>query len=459
MNLLRQFFFLVVLPCCFVFAEQENCVKTLQDSFRGVDFYTGTGIKDVSGTYSLNDTAGIGVRFDDFKCIVSCSSDKSVRCGLSFHVPRRCFRYDTTFFAGNLRFSGALSRLKHPWFSSSSVMKSCSLLSPGIEPALPSFTSVKKPVSCALKCLSPSFSFFLPSFDIAVSEDGELYVSAFKRFNFQNLLRLSLSCTKASFRYGVQPSKSWFYKKRPFKTNAYSSGDFECGIAVLDVFKSFSAIGFSESPFDGLSGSGFWGRSENQISLNGFSFRFSIFKDFDRALILPGGKTMNIHSQYLINPKISFDSENAAFKLGILLEQEEKEQQNGKIKEEMVSYSLKLGSSFSIFRCKVAAEFSNNFCTDRTSVSEKVNVRFSYKGNRLVSTSSLSALLQDSKRTYTVKETFQPAYGIISSIYIGGTRTYESSVYKNGTFFTGVTLTHMGSHLNWQGKINFKSTF
>ncbi len=335
--------------------------------FAQIEFYSGNTfklpLKESKDNYEFkSSTDGIKFSIKNLTSICVASKDEfydiqQYRYGIKYLVRLPIIKAE--FLAGSLTYSQGISRLKKPSFTIPSALTLASILSPGIAPSLPSWTSAKTNNSVAVSLSPSSKKSCLPSIQLAYNEDEEIYASIYKRFSLPFVPSSSISFSGGVFDMERKNSTSWFQSKRYFSQEKRYAFESELNL-LFSHFRFSCASGIHESPFGGVNN---WIRLQNSILAKDFVLH-SFFYSADPNLITVNSSEPRTKYQLCINPQYTFYFNKNSLRLGALSAVTEKLLSDDETKA-YCEYSNKVALSFLCKKCK----FETN-CTINKSTQE-----------------------------------------------------------------------------------------
>ncbi len=449
--------------------------------FRGIDFYTGTSLKrpeEGMKKSELKADGGIGLRFKDATLMASfglpytafntqdiCRAllqDKKAleRYGADFHLGGEHFCFDTTLYAGTLRFGKGLSRIKKPSLASAAPLRKLSLLAPGISPSLPGFRSTPTPFALALSCKPSALTQGFPSMQFAYFENGDKAASLFKEIDFSSrpASKLSVAATAGSFTYGRKLSSAWFPQDRYIPKARYGAADIEVCLSLADLFRSSSAFGMTENPFGGLASSFFWTRTQDSFHIKCFTLNAAVFYSQNADMLLPTGKKLNIKSQTQFNPQFNFALPIGLVRAGVEIEKTER-LSSGKINSLYNDYALKAALSYRYGRAQLDAHWNRKLTGKKHAVSYQVRLAFRYSALPCTYRATAGYSISAKGQTVTCTQTLEFPHELLSSIKFSGTLSFKDGQYDGGRFTASAGFSGNWAHTRWRGTVAFSASF
>ena len=426
----------------------------LEAVFKGVDFYTGARLKRLDG--ELEEPVfdiGAALRTRDFTFLYSedVTDHLPRRWGAKYHIDGNYFWYDTTLYYGTLGFARSVSRLKRPLLSIRPSVGMLLPLKPGLAPNLPTFTSGERPVAAAGKFKPSVHSRFLPAFEGALLQNGDIYSSVYTRLGSW----FTLSCTSGDFFYGRKPVSSWFYKEPFYRQKRYKAADAELSFCVPGRCTLNFTEGFSENPNGDFSKSFFWDNTSLSIVTGLFTVNCGAFHARRPDMILPAGRKLNVKSQFFVNPQIHLASDKVTFRMGFLAANEKKLKKG--LLHDYYRYGLKSVCEFNNLRFSFQygksfyKEYENeSVCTYTGSVS--------YKAEPFYVSSSVTLTERAFSESLSARVNILPKSGALSKISVFTTceKGKKGEKYKAGA---DAYFSYSSKKLSWKGKISYNLTF
>lgn len=208
------------------------------------------------------------------------------------------------FAFGSLSYSGAVSRIKSPsYYNSTSAFLNPCEISSGLGISLPSKTASVKPLSFAV-----SYNSWNTLLQAAFFTDGNLYLSAGKKFNPGDLSRLEFLLSYSNFNISRKSETSWFITEKPFTPG---NKNFFSGEAVLSVPFVKTKIAFSafENPFSTYR---FAGTLETAFHYSAFNLNLCAFLtdtpflSESESIVTSSSSLEKTLYQFKINPELNF---------------------------------------------------------------------------------------------------------------------------------------------------------
>lgn len=216
--------------------------------------------------------------------------------------------------AGMLSFGLGAGRLKNPVFSVSSALTGAAAPGPGVSVNLPSWTSSQRPLAAALKVSGGERLSFLPTIQVALTAEGEVYTSVFKRFSSGCLTSGSVSVTGGIFDYGKSIPSTWYFDEPYYTAKKRFSLEAELNL-TFPHFRVFAAGGAAENPFGAAPY--FWGRAKFCVIFDALSVYAYLFGARPET-IYAGGKQSGTALQAGINPQYTLWFGKKSLKTGFL---------------------------------------------------------------------------------------------------------------------------------------------
>lgn len=434
-----------------------------------IEFYSGNNfkfpVKDGKENFSLKYDSGsklkihgltaiwvAGIGTETFHDIASSSFSEfetmqKYRYGIKYSVATKFAA--TEFLAGTLHFSQGISRLKHPSFYVPGALKKPSLLTPGISPALPSWTSAKTPLSAAISISSGNKNSVLPTFQFSILETKEFYASAFKRFSAPLIPNASISLSGGLFEYGRENTSAWFQKQKYFSEKKRGAVETEVNF-VFPHFRISGAAGMHESPFGG---NFCWARLQNFILLGDFLLH-SFHYIADKSLITVDKSENRIRTQTGINPQYTFWIGKNSASIGILFYSAER-QTTEKIPTCFNEYCAKTALNVSSGKFKISSNASFLYSTEKNEKEYSTQIKASRNFKSSSANATFSYKKEDSgKNTFSLASTVYPKKIIIHQAGIG-----FSLAENEGEFKCSPSATTVFKGGNRKIKWNIKTAF
>ena len=457
--------------------------------FRGIDFYTGATLKcpeEGMRKSELKADGGVGLRFKDAVLMASLGmpftafnavdisrtmlggkkagkkSDKKAieRYGAYFHLDGTHFCFDTTLYAGTLRFGKGMARLKKPSLASAAPLRNLSLLSPGLSPALPGFRSATSPFALALSCQPAAPTPFLPSMDFAYFENGDRALSLYKEFPLASgkKTKLSLAATGGAFAYSRKLSSAWFPAERYIPRKAYAASDMEICLSLAEFFSSSNAFGMTENPFGGAADAFFWARTQDSFHIKGFACNTAFFYARTADMLLPTGKKLNIKRQTQFNPQFSFELPCGCMRAGVEVERSEK-LSSGKSPCPYTDYALKMALSYQCGKIQTDAQWNRKVTGKKHAVSYQARLAFRYRSVAFISRTTAVYGISAQGESFGCTQAFSFSHGMVSSIKGSVTASFKNGGYAGGKCSASIGFSGAWGHTRWQGTVSFSTSF
>ena len=230
--------------------------------------------------------------------------------GMRLAIPLPVYR--TELSAGTLKFSGSITRLKNPVFSSISPLKVPSFFSCGTNAALPSWTSSSSEKAIAVNLVPDKNFLFLPSVQFSILEGKNHFLSLSKRFSTTHIPSALICSTLGLFSIGHELNESW-YQDRIYLPERKNMASELCVNFRWPNFIFSSALGIHETPFGKCSG---WIKTQDHLIFGNFTLGLFYYKG-DRSLVTASGSTPRVVSQIFLNPQYRFYLGKSAVAAGI----------------------------------------------------------------------------------------------------------------------------------------------
>ena len=356
---------------------------------------------------------------------------------------------------GTLCFSQGISRLKSPKFTVSSALSKPSPLTPGIAPALPTWTSSTTDLAAALTLEPAQKTSHLPTVQGAYLETGEMYWSAFKRFALPFVPGATISFSGGLFETGqdVDSEDAWFPAKRYFteEKRLAMEGEMNANWAHLRVQ---AAAGIHESPFGG---NYTWARVKDSLLLGPFSLH-TFFYAADADLITVSESYPATRYQVGVNPQCTLWFGKKSLSAGVLAYAGFR-QTVERLPEEYNEYKLKAALSFSSGVFKATANGTLTRSTQDDYYEGSANLRLTLRLLKFTSSSYFSWTAEsETKNTYYFSQSLYPKKRLLTTLSATMTAV-ENEGEWDFTPALGLTLKGGGKHLKWTLKGAFQCSF
>ena len=357
--------------------------------------------------------------------------------------------------AGTLCFSQGISRLKSPKFTVSSALCKPSALTPGIAPALPTWTSSKTDLALAATLEPAKKTSHLPTVQGAYLQTGEVYWSAFRRFSLPFVPGMSVSFSGGLFETGqdVDSDDAWFPAKRYFteEKRLAMEGEMNANWAHLRVQ---AAAGVHESPFGG---NYTWARVKDSLLLGPFSLH-TFFYSADAQLITVSESYPATRYQVGVNPQCTLWFGKKSLSAGVLAYAGFR-QTVERLPEEYNEYKLKAALSFSAGVLKLAANGTLTRSTQDDYYEGSANLRLTLRLLKFTSTSYFSWTVEsETKNTYYFSQSLYPKKRLLTTLAATMTAV-ENEGEWDYTPALGLTFKGGGKRLKWTLKGTFQCSF
>lgn len=351
--------------------------------------------------------------------------------------------------AGNLKFSGGISRLKTPSFTCPSPQRESSFQITGFTSSLPSSSSSKSIFSWTAALIPKSPEIPLPAMQIAILESGERYGSLYRKFTCHFIPEISFSFTAGTFFHEYSKESGWFQNERYYNESDFLSSEFSALLAWRN-FKTLTSIGIYENPFGGTRQ---WLRNKSSLTAGFFSLGL-LFFNADEDIITASGNTPRIGQQIFLSPRFNFKTGKGIFSLGSSFGETSR-----KTKKRMASpysqYDLKLGGSYTTMKYQLKGNYDYTYSTE----TGKDKASFGIDGGIIFmkvksNTSFTTSISEDKSRKYKLSEKINFKKSFFESLTAAWTWT-EGKEKEKWNLDASANFSRKTKYFLMKGKISF----
>lgn len=282
-----------------------------------------------------------------------------LRWALENRINQKYIFFDAKILSGNIKYSGAVSRLKSASPQSFSALKSPLLPSQGISSSLPSLNSSKSNFSSII-LLSPGIKTkAFPLMQLAFVPEKEYFFNINKSFLLFSFANLSAGFTGGLFKHGLSVNKNWYFSNLPYKEDFYSAAELLVNFNSPYI-KSSTGLSFFENPF---SHARMTLNLTNSFIIEDFTLNTLLFFS-DQDLITAKGSRPENKFEWKINPQCKFYFNKSYLNAGLCIEKKESESSFLKIKSALL-YNLK--------KTNTALYFNKSIYQNKSSSSYKIS--------------------------------------------------------------------------------------
>ena len=351
--------------------------------------------------------------------------------------------------AGNLRYSGGISRLKTPFFSCPSPHRNSSFTISGITVSLPSASSSKNTFSWSAAITPKSTDIFLPSMQIVILDSGEKYGSLYRKFSPPFIREMTLSFTAGTFFHEYCRESGWFQNERYYNESDFFSSEISASLTG-EKFKTLTVLGIYENPFGGTR---LWLRNQCNLSIGFFQLGMYHF-NADEDIITASGNNPRIGQQIFLSPKFNFKTRKGIAVLGATFGRTKRNTKE-RMSNSYSQYDLKLGSSYTTMRYHIKGNYDYSCTTETGKEKTSAGIDAGINYGRFKSSTGLTVSIEEDKsRKYKITEKFYFKKQAIESISAGLNWT-KGKENEKWNFDTAATFSRKTKHLLLKGKINF----
>lgn len=423
--------------------DEDNCFIRDTSTFRhsnGIKI----NLKNLTGQFT------VGMDSTDLKSLSETSIDDFMSMqkhswGIGGNLNTGFGRFD--LYAGKVKFSQGISRLKTPWFSCPSPLKRPSLLSPGISPALHSGIS-EKPSAFAAVVTPAGLLHFLPVIQVGFLDNNEKYFSFYKRTKLPFVSQAVFSTTVGFFEHNKDNTKSWFQKSKYYKRDDYLSSETTLSFYWAHLTTS-TAIGLYENPFGGIEN---WIRTQSFILIKNFTLGIYAYKS-DAGLITASGTAAKTMEQLFVSPKFKFPMSVGTIETGIAAGISRKNT-GDRLPLPYDVYSGKFSTSFSSRKISIRTDSEVECSTEDFIPEYSFQTQFSIPIGKHSSKSTFYYSCQnETKKTFRIEETLLLRKQILESIQMKLTST-QTEKDKKLDFESIAKFSRSTRKFNWSIKLD-----
>lgn len=402
----------------------------------------------------------------------------SINKGIIFHTDIPFINYRGSIMGGNLKTTGASSRLNDPRPTFSSSLKNFSPLQQGFSPSLPSKDSSNKTESAAIT-FTPLGRKNIPRLEAIFTNNGNIMFSASSSFKTEKITLLQTSITAGFFRHSKTTS-SWFSEIPLYRENYFPAAELSCTLTTRPV-KTTAAVFAYRQPFATntlVPETSLALRIHSTITKGSFSLNTSSY--FQSApLITANGTFLHTPLAVSINPQYSFFLKQSTIRTGTAGAVEFKTES---FTSQTVHPVLKLraDTTCSVKNKSLAFHTQYTYSEENTSALPEQNISasarissteksFSWNTNLSASSKDFTSQTKRSS-TYSAAASFSFPRKNYTSINTSFSVTEKNGSFSSGKFSTGLSFTKHPfidsknkkfslKGLKISGKINFLVTF
>ena len=227
----------------------------------------------------------------------------------------------TKLYAGNLKFSDSISRLKNPTLSVPSALKKSVLIPCGIKISSSENSSTSTLYSAAINLSSSQKFKNFPTIQLAYLHQDAFFASINKNFSTNFIIplsKISFGLTYALTKHGNLDftSKSWNLSQAFYPQKFYSATESLITFSS-PFFKTSTIFQVNENPFGKPN---LCTKNQNSLNIENFTLNFSVFWA-DKNFITCDGTFIKPYFQYNFNPQYLFFFPHSDLNVGLLFQQ------------------------------------------------------------------------------------------------------------------------------------------